>query len=381
VIVVSAVAEAPVLGNHWLIAALASLAYLASGARLPAAEPGLRLVLLAAYAFAAFAKLNEGFLDPVVSCAVVYADQTSRSLLGPGIVPGSAAATAVVAGTVLVEASIPVLLVIRRARPFGVALGMGFHTLISFDLSQHFYDFTAVLIALFLLFLPPSFALGLATRAGRLRRGDLGAATGVAVALVLVILAGSDPRAVALVPLVAFPAWAVYSLGLLIPVLAGLRRPASMTAALSWRPAPLSAVVVALAVVNGVLPYLGVKTAYAYTMYSNLVVSGGATTHLVVPGSVQLRREDVVEVVRSDDPRLQVYATNGWALPMPNVIAFAVANPDARAQVSISGGPPRDVRIGELVPAAVPRWWAWAPLRAVDTQRPGRCQTGFLPAL
>jgi hypothetical protein len=38
-------------------------------------------------------------------------------------------------------------------RHAGVLLGLAFHGLVSLDVAQHFYDFTAVLLALFVLFL------------------------------------------------------------------------------------------------------------------------------------------------------------------------------------------------------------------------------------
>ena len=84
--------EAPLLGNHWLLAAIVNLALLvvllvgvhAAGidrARLAARFlPVARWTLLAFYVFAAFAKLNHAFLTPKVSCAVYYGDELLRSL-------------------------------------------------------------------------------------------------------------------------------------------------------------------------------------------------------------------------------------------------------------------------------------------------------------
>ena len=48
----SAVVEMPLLGNHWLLAALVSLAYLLSGGRWTGFEPAARLILLVFYGFA-----------------------------------------------------------------------------------------------------------------------------------------------------------------------------------------------------------------------------------------------------------------------------------------------------------------------------------------
>lgn len=73
--------ELPVTGNHWLLVGFIALAVLLS---LAATDPWAwlavtgRWLLLGFYSFAAFAKLNTGFLDPSVSCGVFYANQSSR---------------------------------------------------------------------------------------------------------------------------------------------------------------------------------------------------------------------------------------------------------------------------------------------------------------
>ena len=72
--------EAPILGNHWLLHGLVALVVAGSvaagrgraeSAMVRMAGP-LRLTLLGFYGFAAFAKLNADFFDPVVSCALFY---------------------------------------------------------------------------------------------------------------------------------------------------------------------------------------------------------------------------------------------------------------------------------------------------------------------
>ena len=153
---VTAWLETPVLSNHWLLASLISLALLAS--RL--FEDGWtwfvttsRAMLLAFYGFAVLAKLNTDFFEPSVSCAVVYANQSLRAVGLPGTPTGSALATALPFMVVAIEAAIPILLLRARTRYFGVMLGLVFHVIVSFDLGQHFYDFTAVLIPLLLLWI------------------------------------------------------------------------------------------------------------------------------------------------------------------------------------------------------------------------------------
>jgi hypothetical protein len=51
-----------------------------------------------------------------------------------------------------VELSVPVLLVLRRSRRWGLLLALGFHWSLALDLAQHFWDFSSVLFAGFLLF-------------------------------------------------------------------------------------------------------------------------------------------------------------------------------------------------------------------------------------
>ncbi|MGH8926318.1 MAG: hypothetical protein ACRDWA_17075, partial [Acidimicrobiia bacterium] len=150
----SVLGEMPFTGNHWVVAALAGLVILATRADPDHYLPALRWIFIVFYGFAAFAKLNSGFFDPSVSCAVFYANQ---SLLGFGLGPlpeGSLLRALVVWATAGVELLILPLLLIRRTRYAGVVLATVFHILISFDLNQHFYDFSSILIALLVCFLP-----------------------------------------------------------------------------------------------------------------------------------------------------------------------------------------------------------------------------------
>ena len=164
----SAWLEAPVVGNHWVLAAALSTTYLLAGVaggfmreRRGAGPtwsrflPAGRAVLLIAYGMASFAKLNTDFFDPVTSCAVFYQHQLVRSwglerlssvghpVLGRGVALGAS----------LVELSVPLLLLIRRTRRAGILLALSFHWLIALDLDQHFWDFSSVLFVAFLLFL------------------------------------------------------------------------------------------------------------------------------------------------------------------------------------------------------------------------------------
>ena len=107
--VVSLWLELPVTGNHWVLVGLIAVAVLMSLAtRDPWAWLSVtgRWLLLGFYSFAAFAKLNTGFLDPTVSCGVFYANQSLSSFGLPTFDGASPMGMVAIAGPVLTELSV-----------------------------------------------------------------------------------------------------------------------------------------------------------------------------------------------------------------------------------------------------------------------------------
>ncbi|MGH7868893.1 MAG: hypothetical protein ACREP9_14980, partial [Candidatus Dormibacteraceae bacterium] len=165
--------EMPTLGNHWLVTAFVDLALLLSALgtlragrinrdRLAEAFlPTARWCLILFYSFAAFSKLNSAFFDTAVSCSTYYFDESARSLGfdTPLTVGAGGLSLLLPFVTVGTELSIPILLLNRRTRVLGVVLGLGFHSLIALDRVHLFIDFSSVLAAMFILFLPASFTL------------------------------------------------------------------------------------------------------------------------------------------------------------------------------------------------------------------------------
>lgn len=390
-IVVSAIVEMPVVGNHWVVAALVSLAFLLSGGRWPGFEPAARLVLLIFYSFAAFAKINGGFTDPGVSCALFYANQTLGAVGRAPVDPTSTLGMALPWVVGAIELSVPVLLLIRPTRWVGVLLAAGFHTAISLDLGQHFYDFTSVLLALFVLFLPDAWSRTASQRLRDLPPWLTSAVGGAGVALALLLVLGALVPAGVLPPVtdrLAFVVWVPYALTVIVLVLLGPRRGAT----LPWRPAALTWLVIALTFVNGLTPWTETKTAFGYTMYSNLEVAQGRTNHDLVPATLPLRNDldRLVAIESSDDPGLTAYVDSGWLLPWPSFALYVQRHPGIsvtyRDGTALDGSGGRQATIGpaddpEQALGPVPWWWQWMPLRAVDSQSPPRCQVAWLPAL
>jgi hypothetical protein len=175
--------EAPTLGNHWLLASLVALAWLVAalaGALRGQSDDEIwfrfartaRVTLLVAYSFAAFAKLNADFFDPVVSCAGFYLRESAGSIGLDALADSPIGWIDRVAmfGTAGIELAIPVLLVVRRSRPFGVVLAIGFHYVLAIDRTHQFFDFSSLLTVLFLLFASTEVQRGLVEAVGTLVR-------------------------------------------------------------------------------------------------------------------------------------------------------------------------------------------------------------------
>lgn len=379
VVLVTVWFEMPMMGNHWLLVGFAALAVLVSLTR---RDPWAwfsvtgRWILLGFYSFAAFAKLNTGFLDPSTSCGVFYANQSLASYGLPTFPDDSLLATLSIAGPVMTELSVPVLLAFGRTRRIGVLLALGFHTIISLDFDQHFYDFTAALVMLLCLFLPESTLSGLEARAARYSRVRTLAVVASVIVVVASLLPPSVP-AIVIVRLLAFGVWVPFAVWLIMRVardgISPSPLPLRLVGAGAW-------LIVGAVVANGLTPYLEVKTATGFNMYANLVTVAGVTNHVIVPRTAHLSQvqDDLLLVVDTKDPDLMQYSKDGYLIPERNLRDYLARHPSVSVLVRDENGERTlDGRDGVRVPVLVDKFQAF---RAVDEQDPPRCQANWLPA-
>lgn len=371
--------ELPVTGNHWLLVGFIAVATLMSLAtRDPWAWLSVtgRWILLGFYSFAAFAKLNTGFLDPEVSCGIFYANQSLASFGLPTFEAGGVLGTAAVAVPVLTELSVPVLLAFARTRRAGVLLAIVFHTVISFDFAQHFYDFTAALVVLLCLFLPEP---TLERLEGRIQGSPRLPVVVITVASVLVVasLLPPSPTGIATVKLIGFGAWVPVSAWIIWSV----ARDGFARAPLPMRlPGATAGIIVGLVVANGLTPYLELKTSLGFNMYANLVTVAGETNHLVVPGTLHLRdvQDHLLRIVESEAEELDVYARTGYLVPERNLTDYLARHPGVSVVVADRNGERRlDGDDGVELPLLVRKLMTF---RSVDGEDPPRCQSEWLPA-
>ena len=393
--------EAPVVGSHWAVVAFVDLAILLTVAttrdRVRVERqliPVARWALIGFYSFAAFAKLNHAFFTPSVSCGTYYLDELAGSL---GITVNSQTAGGwshlVPFGVAGIELAIPILLLTRRTRNVGVVVALLFHGVIALDQTHLFSDFSSVLVALFVLFLPVAFADDAVARFGALptERRDLLRATAVlGSGLLLAALWWQRTTAVHRIFSDGLGwAWVLYcALGLYLVISFLLREhPAPLARPLAFDGVPRwMAIVPVLVIVNGLTPYTEVRTAYAFNMYSNLETVDGGSNHFLVTKTLPLTdfQSDLVRIVRSDDPNLNEYAVEKFDIVFLQLRDYLSRHPDV-AVTYVRNGAEHSVAHAKDDPALVepvPSWESkFFAFRSVDQQDPNRCQPSFLSAL
>jgi hypothetical protein len=394
--------EAPLLGSHWVVAMFVDLALILAVVvtREPGRLEGLflplaRWVLIIFYVFAGFAKLNHAFFTPAVSCGTYFLDELAQSLhIGVHSQSGGWWTNLVpfaVAGT---ELSIPILLLVRRTRHTGVMVALLFHSLIAFDQTHQFSDFSSVLAPLFVLFLPRTFAsdvVGQARQLASVNRERIRAFVilGAALLLVAQFYGRGDGVARLFLDGRGF-AWAIYDVALLALVIAYLlgepRKALEHPLALRRDNAPpWLAVLPALVLFTGLSPYLELRTAYAFNMYSNLETVDGRSNHLIVTRTLPLTdvQSDLVHIVATDDLGLQEYV-NEFDIPFLQLRDYLSRHSGA-SLTYVRHGEQHHVARASDDPALVEPVPSWEQklfaFRSIDQHQPNRCQPGFLPAL
>lgn len=269
------------------------------------------------YFFTALAKLNSDFLSYKVSCGAQHYLRLAKKF--PVLSSAAWAQSAAIYGTILMEWTLPLLLLFSPTRTAGVVLGILFHFLIGINSFEKigFQSFSSTLFALFLLFLP--------------RDSD-------------------EP-----------------------PVKTLRRGMAPSVILLIW------------VVVNGLCPYLGLKTAGVFTMHSNLRTEGGTSNHLFIPTFLQIFKfqRDLVFIADSSDPFLRKHAKQRNRLPyfvLRSYISQAAQRGEKNIEVTfvregktrILNNAEKDPELSKPYPFLLRKWMFF---RAVRSERdlPAEC--------
>ncbi|MEQ1896927.1 MAG: hypothetical protein ABL971_05990 [Vicinamibacterales bacterium] len=285
----------------------------------------VRIEVLVFYFFVVFHKLNSGFFDQEYSCgAVMYLRLARQYAFLP---TADWTRWCAICLTILIEAAIPVMLVARRLRLAGLLLAFGFHFALAMDPGDVIFNFSAILLALFSLFLPNDSAQALYSTLAPLRRAWrrppnrivwLGARACVYLMLPTLLAAlifrGAIPTG--LTREAARGAWVLYAGFVLATFLATVPRHSLMfTSArelLAVR-SPWLLMFPALLFANGLMPYLGAKTETAFSMFSNLRTEGGHSNHWLMPESLHVwnYQRDLVTIRHTSVEGMQKLADSG----------------------------------------------------------------------
>jgi len=180
-------------------------------------------------------------------------------------------------GTLAVELSLPVLLLVRRTRVGGLILGALFHLVLALAGNV---PFAAVALAFYVGFIPPE-----VLRLRPARQFPVGAAAfavPVAAWLVMAVVApapGVSDDVIGYLARAVVVVWVVGAAGALGPALLRERPPRTMPRLGH----PALAIGLAVLVLNAATPYVGIESRGSFTMFSNLRTEPGDWNHLVVP--------------------------------------------------------------------------------------------------
>lgn len=388
----------PTIPNHRLLSGLVGLTFILSFAPSIRASGrseqdfkmfedfsrAARVETVLVYFFAAFAKLNTGFLNPETSCGSQFYLRMAKSL--PMFPTGQWAAELAIHLTLLFELGIPVLLLARRTRILGVFLGIVFHFFLSLDYMQHTMDFSSLMYALLFLFLPHSFlvqAQKLLSGAGDSARELRYTRLVVLVMLTAVLCAGfmMGQRSLLFFFYGRHIIWYSYAAAVMLIFLAvafrGLRFERAQLSNY-FRPERLGVrFAVALVILNGLCPYLGAKTRSSFDMYSNLRLEEPQPNHLLIPGSLDLFgwQRDRVRVISTNDAKLSrlrkrrsemlYFEFSSYVLSKPGLRGVFIRNGE---RLAISN---EQERLALEGPSTLTRKLVW--FRNVDLHSDARC--------
>ncbi len=295
-----------------------------------------RFLVVAMYLFAALAKLNFDFFDPQVSSAVALLHGITHAIEWT---PGIHLDHITIYGVLFFEITIPVLLIFRKTIRSGVILAILFHVAVAVqpDWATAILTFSLCMFPLLMLFLPntdlrnaillvesawhrwrPKYVKNL-----RVESVFRHWVTAVYLLTIVCVLLTTFPRntnhsfnKVILMHTIAFVPHFVsilYFATVMIVTIFRTRSSVGMEPKLKSRSGFNACWIVAIVIcVNGLCPYIGLKTTTAFTMFSNLRTEANLDNHLLIPDfDVFPFQNQMIEVIESNDPLLEPYVESG----------------------------------------------------------------------
>ena len=336
--------------------------------------PALRVELLVLYFWVFFHKLNRGYFTPGSSCGwQLYLDMSEAlgHWFGYSVMPTwDLLRWPAIVGALAIEGTLPLLLWLRPTRKLGLAIGLMFHLMLALHPIIEVASFTLMMFTMYVLFVPEqvwSQALGRwkSSRLGRALSGSAWAMPVIIVAmmmtyitlLILMSLSSDSLNRAAIVETInanvtghALAAFFVYGFGCWVLFVMLARHPWPKSAAENPAFGPVAAPAVPwvlLVALNGVSPYVGLKTHHNFAMFSNLRTEAGLSNHLIVPANVPKfgYQDDEVRIIESNVPHMPISADGErWTwFEFTRLIHEFGQSGDTAVVYSRNGGPTRSV--------------------------------------
>ena len=278
--------------------------------------PAVRLEVIGLYLWAAIHKINTGFFDKDISCATIQIFNTRDAL---PIMPTPDWFISVNPYlTLLVESSIPILLIIPKTRILGLIIAIIFHFILGF----RYTGFTILVYSFLSLFVPPTSYDRIKPKFNHLKdklSTNLSKFSNyknwkktrfdkfithfifmISILLLMGFLMSGIPRTSSILSMhgaylgFCFVFFVAFFYFILIRVKeSGLEHRLALVPKMKWL-----LIFPVLILFLGLLPHVGVKNIQAMAMFSNLRTEGGKTNHLFIPSSIQLfsNLEDLVKI-------------------------------------------------------------------------------------
>ncbi|MBC3539179.1 hypothetical protein ACFSC6_05675 [Rufibacter sediminis] len=323
--------DMPGISNHWILTAFVNITilhayvyliikrksfYIDKVEFLNTFAPLVKIELIILYFYAVFHKLNAGFFDTEFSCAVRFILVQNNYY---NILPSDKALLALnIYATLIIESIIPIMICIRKTRYWGLLLGLVFHFIIAYNPINGFYDFSSAVFALYFLFTSTTFSHKIQS----LYNNFISRKVILKKHLLQFNLVNFALFAVSILFMLFLVyyynkvfqdyfrhiVWTTYGLGFIIIFMLSMNVKEKNNETKTFSFAHYSLLFIPILVfLNGLCPYLGLKTESSYAMFSNLRTEAGISNHYIIPASAQIfdYQKDIVEIVSTSEYHLQ----------------------------------------------------------------------------
>lgn len=251
--------------------------------------PLIRCFIPVIYFFVTFHKLNPDFLNPETSCSAAFYRHIIATLpLAPDDYWVFSSLPYI---TLIIEGALAFVFLFPLLRPWGLALALCFHSILTLDVVKHFFDFSSTMIAILSLYLNEGFLKNLVSGRPFIKTSiRLPSFNSVRYPAILIYLSAmsfglflDSPISTRLFFEIRQLLWWVLNALIIVLFILNFRSLLKESPALRILPRGIwPYMVLAIFTFNGITPYLGLKTRSSFDMYSNLQILAGGSNHFLI---------------------------------------------------------------------------------------------------